>query len=86
MNAYLLENIQEIKKLKFNQNDTLLCHNIITYYKAKGNKKYFFSPNQKQNKKFINQIILKWYYDNNGNTKYNFNGYSLPRILNRSFI
>ena len=86
MNAYLIENIEEIKNLKLKKNDILLCHNLVTYYKARRKKKYFFSLNQKEKKKFINDIILKWYVDNKGATRYNYKGYSLPKILNRSFI
>ena len=47
MNAYLIENIEEIKNLKLKKNDILLFHNLVTYYKARRKKKYFFYLNQK---------------------------------------
>ena len=40
MNAYLIENIEEIKNLKLKK--MIFCHNLVTYYKARRKKKYFF--------------------------------------------
>ena len=50
MNAYLIENIEEIKNLKLKKNDILLCHNLVTYYKARRKKNIFFFKSKKKKK------------------------------------
>ena len=84
MNAFLIENKNQISQINLDKKDTVLCHNISTYYKIDfKKKKYFFKNEKPSNKKFINDLLNNWFKSAKGVSAYNFNGYSLALILNR---
>ena len=42
MNAFLIENENQILQINLDNKDTVLCHNISTYYKIDYKKKNIF--------------------------------------------
>jgi hypothetical protein len=84
MNAFLIENENQILQINLDIKDTVLCHNISTYYKIDyKKKKYFFKNKKPSDKKFIDDLLNNWFKSAKGESAYNYNGYSLALILNR---
>ena len=84
MNAFLIENENQILQINLDIKDTVLCHNISTYYKIDyKKKKYFFKNKKPSDKKFINDLLNNWFRSAKGVSAYNYEGYSLALILNR---
>ena len=84
MNAFLIENENQILQINLDNKDTVLCHNISIYYKIDyKKKKYFFKNKKSSDKKFINDLLNNWFKIAKAASAYNYNGYSLALILNK---